>query len=833
MTTTSTVISADSTAEAIALAASLPLADKVALLTGAATWTLREIPEIGMRTMTVSDGPIGVRGTGEDGLPSAQLPAPSATAATWDVDLQARLGTLMAAEARRKGVDVILAPVVNLQRSPVGGRHFECLSEDPLLTARLAVSFIAAIQAEGIAACVKHFIGNETETDRTSYLSRIDEQTLREVYLAPFEAVVDAGVWTIMAAYNGLARDGVDATSTAHEPLLSGILKGEWQFDGIVISDWLATKTALEPALAGLDLVMPGPGGPWADGLLAAVESGLVPEHVIDDKVARIIRLAGRVGALSGIAGETLPFDPSGATPDPAGDEVVALLTDAAARSTVVLRNDDALLPVSAELGGRISLIGHNAVEPFTQGGGSAFVTPPHVSEPLDALRAAFPNATVDLHRGGSTKAGAPLAPAHVLSTPSGEPGILVEHLDATGAVIDAHTAVDGEALWFPVDGAVVASVRLTTDLHLAAPGRHLVDLGPVGAHRIVVDGVERSTSDRIVGAEVILDSSYANPERIETWIDTDEPRAVRIEIDAQVVDGESYGHFVRVHFRYLEPGLSIDEEIELAVAAAAESDLAVVIVGTNPETESEGWDRPNLALPGRQNELVRRVAAANPRTVVVVNAGGPVILPWLDEVAAVLWWWLPGQEAGASLAAVLTGAIEPSGRLPWTLPAREENVPVPNGTPVDGVIDYAEGRDVGHRGWDRRGLVPAREFGYGLGYAEWAYREIELAPAASDVLVTARVTVENTGARDGREVVQVYLSTDDADRPVRWLAGFAVVDVAARATATVDIPLARRSFETWSTDAAAWTLDAGTYRVLAGRSSRDLRLEAVHTVEG
>uniref|UniRef100_UPI00193A83E9 glycoside hydrolase family 3 protein n=1 Tax=Agromyces humi TaxID=1766800 RepID=UPI00193A83E9 len=371
--------------DAVAVAATLPLDEKVALLTGAATWTLRAIPEIGLRTMTVSDGPIGVRGTGEDGLPSAQLPAPSATAATWDVDLQARLGTLMAAEARRKAVDVILAPVVNLQRSPVGGRHFECLAEDPLLTARLAVAFVDAIQSQGIAACVKHFVGNETETDRTEYLSRIDERTLREVYLAPFEAVVHAGVWTIMAAYNGLTRDGVAETSTAHGPLLNGILKQEWGFDGVVMSDWLATKTTVEPALGGLDLVMPGPGGPWADGLLAAVRDGRVPESAIDDKVARIVRLAERVGALSGLVGETLPYDASGATDDPGGDEVTALLTEAAARSTVVLRNEGGLLPVPPGPDGpaRIALLGHNAVTPFTQGGGSAFVTAPHVCDPL------------------------------------------------------------------------------------------------------------------------------------------------------------------------------------------------------------------------------------------------------------------------------------------------------------------------------------------------------------------------------------------------------------------------------------------------------------------
>ena len=594
-------IAPSSAFDAIAVARSLPLEEKVALLTGAATWTLRAIPELGLRTMTVSDGPIGVRGTGDDGLPSAQLPAPSATAATWDIDLQARLGTLMAAEARRKAVDVILAPVVNLQRSPVGGRHFECLSEDPFLTARLAVAFVDAIQEQGIAACVKHFIGNETETDRTEYLSRIDERTLREVYLAPFEAVVDAGVWTIMAAYNGLTRDGVDAPATAHHPLLTGILKGEWGFDGVVVSDWLATKTVVEPALGGLDLVMPGPGGPWADGLLAAVRVGLVPESVIDDKVARIVRLAERVGALSGLPGETLPFDASGATEDPAGDEVVALLTEAAARSTVVLRNEGRLLPVATGPEGprRIALIGHNAVEPFTQGGGSAFVTPPHVSEPLEALRAAFPEAEVSLHRGGATTVGAPLTPGEILTTPDGEPGIRIEFLDAEGAVLESVQLPDAASLWFPVRDDAVASVRVLTDVALEGAGTHVVELGPVGAHRITVDGELRSASDRHVGVEVVLNSSYSNPGSVEAVIEVAAPRRVRVDAEVQVIDGESYGRFVRLHFRYRAPGLTVDEELDRAVAAAAASDLAVVVVGTNPETESEGWDRPNLALPG------------------------------------------------------------------------------------------------------------------------------------------------------------------------------------------------------------------------------------------
>ncbi len=811
----------------VAAATKLPLERKIELLTGATTWALAALPEIGMRAVVLSDGPIGVRGTGEDGLPSAQLPAPSATAATWDEELQHRIGALLAGEAARKGVDVVLAPVVNLQRSPVGGRHFECLSEDPLLSARLATAFVSSLQQAGIGASVKHFVANETETERTGYISRLDARTLREVYLAPFEALVAAGVWTVMAAYNGVSVDGTAATATAHERLLRGILKDEWGFDGVVVSDWLATRHTEESANAGLDLIMPGPGGPWGEHLVDAVREGRVDESVVDDKVARIVRLAARVGAFDSA--------PTAAEPlDPASPEVVGLLREAAARSTVVLRNEDALLPLPRDGIRSIALIGHNAVEPFVQGGGSASVEPPHVSLPADALREAFPAATITVERGGSTMVGAPPLSAEEVRTPDGRPGILIEELDAAGAVLSTRVAPDASAIWFPVTDDRVASARIVVDVALAASGAHRLEVAPVGAHRVRIDGVDLGSSEHVVGPEVVLDSSYHNPLAHTADLDVTEPRTVRIEVDAQIVDAAAYGRFVRAHLRHRAPGRTVDDEIDAAVAAASSADVAVVVIGTNPETESEGWDRPTLELGGRQNELVRRVAAANPRTVVVVNAGAPVILPWLDEVPAVLWWWLPGQEAGTSLAAVLTGEVEPSGRLPWTLPARECDVPVPHGIPEDGFIDYAEGLDVGHRGWDRRGLEPAREFGFGLGYATWRYDAVELT-AATDGSLQLRVTVANTSARDGREVVQVYLSADGSDprRPVRWLAGFAVLDVAAGQIGVAHIRIERRSFETWSTVAGAWVLPAGEYGVHIGRSSRDLRHSAVHTVRG
>ena len=274
----------------------LSLEERVRVLTGETNWMLYPLPSAGLRALTVSDGPIGVRGRGLAPTTSAQMPAPSALAATWDESLAGELGALMAGEARAKSADVVLAPVVNLQRTPLAGRHFECFSEDPLLSGRMAVPYVEALQREGVGACIKHFVANDSETQRTLYTSRLSVRALREVYLAPFERVVkDAGVWMVMAAYNGLAWDSEEAPATEHRTLLRQLLKEEWEFDGVVVSDWLATKSTVASARNGLDLVMPGPGGPWAQGLLDAVRAGDVPEEDIDDKVRRILRLAARV----------------------------------------------------------------------------------------------------------------------------------------------------------------------------------------------------------------------------------------------------------------------------------------------------------------------------------------------------------------------------------------------------------------------------------------------------------------------------------------------------------------------------------------------------------
>ncbi|MEU2655007.1 glycoside hydrolase family 3 C-terminal domain-containing protein [Streptomyces sp. NPDC007325] len=813
----------------------LDLAEKVRLLTGATLWTLAEEPRLGLHPVVTSDGPQGVRGTGDvPGETGLLAPAPSATAATWDPALARRLGRLFAAEARRKNVDVVLAPLVNLQRTPVAGRHFECLSEDPLLSGVLGAALVQGIQEAGVAACLKHFVANDSETDRTRYRARIDPRTLREVYLAPFERIVaEAGPWSVMGAYSGLDDGTESAPVLEHRRILQGVLKDEWGFDGAVISDWAATQTTAPAANAGLDLVMPGPDGPWGAALVDAVERGEVDEAVVDDKILRLMRLAARVGKLTRpwAPGEQPPPPPPATTePPPAGETDFTALREVLTRGTVLLRNEQDLLPLDAARLGSVALIGPNAVEPYLQGGGSAYVPAVRTVGYAEGLRAALPDTvTLSVHRGGSSRRHAPfIDPARLT-------GLHAAFLAPDGTRAGEEIRATGNWGFFPVpDG--VGDVVLTGRITLAEPGTHTLEFGCAGRFTVTLDRNVVHAGDDDRGVDLILDSSHNHPttHRHTVRVGTT-PLELYLRIDLRVVDGEGYGRFVTAHVRHEPPGPTAEDEIAEAVRAARAADVAVVVIGTNEEIESEGWDRPDLELGDRQHRLVRAVAAANPRTVVVVNAGAPVLLPWADQVPALLWHWLPGQEAGHALADVVLGHAEPSGRLPWTLPARAEDVPVPHALPVDGVIDYREGLHTGHRAYDSAGIEPAFPFGHGLGWTTWSYARAEApepsvpvppsCPAGGDGLPVT-VTLANTGPRAGREIVQVYLEPPAADGdPVRVLAGFAVTDVPAGETATVTVTVPWRSFHTWDEAAGRWRPRTGRHRLRIGRSSRDLRL--------
>lgn len=812
MTTVDDVTTASSTAERIeALVGQLTTDEKVQLLTGRDFWTTWPIEKIGLRRILMSDGPSGVRGeVWDERDPSLNLPSATALSASWDRAIAKRYGAAAAVEARRKGVDVVLGPTINLHRSPLGGRHFEAFSEDPVLTGDLAASYVEGVQENGVAATPKHYIANDYETDRFTASTEVSDRALRELYLLAFEkAVTEAHAWAIMSSYNSI--NGVTASENE---LLETPLNSEWGFDGIVVSDWTGVRS-VDSAKASQDVAMPGPNQWWSEGpLLAAVQSGDVPIEAIDRKVRRILTLAARVGALEG-------FEPVAAQPVHVEDGV-AFVREAEAEGTVLVRNTG-VLPLDAPAVSRIAVIGHNADQARTQGGGSATVVPSQVVSPLDGIRSAFPGATVDYAIGAVVQEGIAEFPLSTITNPgTGEPGARVAFVrDGIELYVEDRRAT--ALFWFGGDAPTREADRLDITTTYAAPstGTVRIGIGAAGRSRMWIDG-ELVLDEDVPFEGDQLGAAFLNPPARSVPVSVTAGQDVAIRIEYDVIQDETLGGVLAYQFG-TEPS---DEDpsvlIDAAVAAARGADVAVVVVGTNSKVESEGYDRSSLALPGHQDDLVRAVAAANPNTVVVVNAGSPVEMPWRNDVAAVLLTWFGGQEYGNALADVLTGAREPGGRLPTTWPVAMADVPVLDVTPVDGKVSYDEGVHIGYRAWLRAGTEPAYPFGHGLGYTTWTIDGVTATPTVREgdaVIVTA--TVANTGDRAGKHVVQVYASRESSavDRPVRWLVGFAPVRLDAGESTEVSIEVPARAFAHWD---GAWSHESGTFTLHVGASVSD-----------
>ena len=813
------------------LVARLSLEQKVRLLTGADAWVLQGARTIGLRPMVLSDGPAGVRGTRFDpNDPSSSLPCPIAMAATWDEQLIQGMALALGHEARAKGVDVLLGPTVNLVRTPLSGRGFECFSEDPLLTARIAVAYIRGVQEAGVAATAKHFVANDSETDRRTYDARIAEHVLRELYLPPFEAcVAEANVAVVMAAYNSVNG----ATMTANSTLLNDLLKTEWQFSGVVVSDWSATRTTVPSALAGLDLVMPGPGGPWGDYLLAAVRAGKVPEAEIDDKVSRLLVLAQRVGALD--AGDNA--DPARRlASEPQASALIdpALLREVTSRSFVMLTNRRGLLPLKTVGIRKIALIGPNATDPTTQGGGSVRVLPVIRPGLVDALRSALGSATsVSAHQGCLTSATIALPGDGSLRDPvSGGAGVHLEVRAADGKVVHDGLLPTSVVTWWDGLPEVVqlpgTEFVMTTRYRAAVNGPHVLGAAGVGLVRVAVDGATLAEATTLPPHDVV--EALSRPPELRVIVQLQAGRDVEVRFEHRPDVRGSHARFATMRLG-ITPQLEDEVLLQEAARAAATADVAVVVVGSAEGTESEGYDRQTLLLPGRQDELIRRVAAANPNTVVVVNSGMPVLMPWADDVSAILQVWLPGQAFGEALADALLGVVEPGGRLPVSMPRTEADSPVLHADPEAGELTYGEGLLVGYRGYDRKGSEPLFCFGHGLGYTDWSYESLLPADksfAAGEDLPLV-VTVRNSGGRAGREVVQLYLAgpDDEPSRPLRVLAAFASIGAGPGEQAEAHLTVPARTFARFDEGRSRWVWHPGTYTVHAGRSSRDLRLSA------
>ncbi|WP_458686283.1 beta-glucosidase [Nocardia tengchongensis] len=780
------------------LLAKLDLPAKVRLISGAGLFRMAGDPSIGLAEMPVSDGPSGVRGESmDDPEPSVSLPSGTAVAATWDPELLTEIGALIAAEARRKNVYAVLGPTINLHRSPLGGRHFECFSEDPLLTAEMAAAYVRSVQEHGVSACPKHYVANDSETERYSVDVQVSDRALRELYLYPFERAVGAGAWMIMDSYNG-----VNGAAMSDNPLLDEPLKGEWEFDGVVVSDWGGVRTTAAAA-GGTDLCMPGPPMLWGEPLLAALAAGEVPEAAIDEKVRRILRFALRVGALDA---EPLP------TPEFTENQARNLVRRFTTQSMVLVRNDG-MLPLRP--GTTVAVLGPSAAEPRIMGGGSATVIPTHVSTPLAGLRAVLP---VTHTPGVRLIEGLIAAPKELVTDPElGTPGVRVRYFDGETEIGSRHRGTAHIVLLGDELAPRATHMELHARLRADTAGDWQLGFGGTGRMRLDIDGVQALEEDVVDAAGDPVAALMEPPQRSVTRT-LAEGQEIDVRVTVAVPEAmPGLGVLLAFLLGIERPRRPKDEEFAAAVELARTAQVAVVLVGTSEKIESEGTDRSSLRLPDRQNELVAAVAAVNPRTVVVVNSGAPVEMPWRDDVAAVLLSWFPGQEFGDALANVLTGVVEPGGRLPTTWPKTMAEVPVLDTTPKQGVLEYTEDIHIGYRAWLRAGTEPAYPFGHGLGYTTWSSHDLRISDR------TASITVSNTGDRTGKQVFQAYLSRPDSaiDRPVRWLAGFTAVTLEPGQSRTIDIELPRRAFEHWTSE--GWAIEPGSFTLHVGTSVADL----------
>jgi beta-glucosidase len=800
------------------LLTSLTLAEKARLVAGASLWRTHGVPRLGIPALRVTDGPNGARGGHfGGGATAACFPCGSALAATWSPALVEAVGGALGEEARTKRAHVLLGPTVNMHRSPLGGRHFEGYSEDPFLAARTAAAYVRGVQSRGVAACVKHFVANDSEFERMTISSELDAQTLRELYLPPFEAAVrEAGAWALMAAYNGLNGP----TCSAHPALLVELLREEWGFDGVVMSDWYGTKDTVASARNGLDLEMPGPPRFFGAELEKAVERGDVPEAALDQKVRRLLRLLARTGALDE-AGEP----PSEEAIDRADHR--ALARRASVESIVLLRNEGGALPLLREGLRRLAVIGPNARRTTLQGGGSARVSPHYETNVLDALRAALGAEVEVVHALGCT---------NFRRLPVLQEELSMETFastDLTGTSVSERRVGRPDFTWLgsdaPVPNGRPFSARLGGTLVPAGAGLHRFSLTCVGRARLFVDG--KLVVDGWTAPEP-GDSyfGFGNAEVSgEVALEAGRPVGLVIEHAKEKpgVGGLRVGHLA------VAPGDSVAE----AAALARSADAAVVVIGLDAEWESEGGDRASLALPGRQDELVAAVAAAQPRTAVVVNAGAPVVMPWAGAVPALVWAWYGGQEVGNAVADVLLGAADPSGRLPTTFPRRLADVAChaladPRVYPGrDGKVVYAEGVFSGYRHFDAHGIAPRFPFGHGLSYARFEYGPLTLSSARvrPGETVEARIELRNAGERSGTEVVQLYVADLAASvpRPRQELAAFAKVTLAAGASETLVLRVEPRSLGFFDAERNAWVVEPGVCELRAGRSSRAIRSTA------
>jgi beta-glucosidase len=811
------------------LLALLSTDEKIALLGGVNFFDVPGNSKIGLPQLGTADSPFGVRADG----PSTVYPGGIGLAATWNTALAEQVGVEVGRDARARGKAYSLGPAVNIYRSPLNGRNFEYFGEDPWLASRVAVSYIRGLQGEGVSATIKHYLANNSEYLRNTADSRIDERALREIYLPAFEAAVkEAKTGAIMPAYNLVNG----AYMTANRRLLVDLAKTEWGFQGVMMSDWGAVHSALGAANGGTDLEMPGPAHFNPDSLLPLIKSGQVTQATIDDKVRRLLRNAVRFGWL-----DRPQLDPAAPRYNARGSDVAL---QGARESIVLLKNDGGVLPLDRTRARTIAVIGPDAHPAVPLGGGSATVQPFHAVSFLEGIgNVAGASASVLHARGVPSLAAMASRTQFATAATGGQPGVTfetfnnaelsgapaatnVEHAMSFGRPLDIITLLGSDE---PVDVTAMMGTKTAPGMRwtgwytpkVAGSQDFFVQQGGFGGSgaRLFVDG--KKVIDTWDQASAIVG---------QATVDLD-PTPHKVVLELHTSPGGFGGPFVRAGVA--PRGAWVDPN---AVKIAAGADVAVVAVGFDPATESEGWDR-TFGLPPGQDELVRQVAAANKNTVVVLTSGGAVDMSrWIDQVPTVIETWFPGQEGGTALGEILFGLTNPSGHLPATFERALQDNPTFNSYyPNAGTLQvpYSEGVFVGYRGYDKNGTKPLFPFGYGLSYTTFSYANLSVAPDAESAVPQPRWTVSfdvtNNGQRAGAGVAQVYVSDGHAKvaRPAKELKAFSKVTLQPGETRRVTVPLDLRSLAYYDVAGKQWKADAGAFTVRVGGSSVDLPLSA------
>ena len=801
----------------------MTLEEKIDLLSGVDGFFIRDVPRLNLPRLKMADGPIGVRNFG----PATAMAGGIALTATWNPALAERVGAELGRDARAKGVHFLLGPGVNINRAPMNGRNFEYFGEDPFLASRMAVGYIKGVQSQGVSATIKHFMGNNSEFDRHNSDSIIDERAMREIYLPVFEAAVkEAHVGAIMDSYN--LTNGQHMSQNKY--LLTDVVRKEWGFDGVMMSDWFATYDGVEAVNAGQDLEMPSGAHMNQKTLKAAIEQGKVSVATIDDKVRHILSTAVRFGWLDRDQTDwSIPrYNQQG--------RQAAL--NAAREGIVLLRNDGNLLPLSKGKIKSILVVGPDAYPAVPVGGGSARVEPFASVSYLQGLSSYLGNA-VQVHYTRGVPSLGEMAEATGFSTSAsnGQPGLNAEHfnnmeLQGTPAVTRTERRINygtGTRPGFPEQtvssrwtGYYTPKISGSYDVFVQSTGED------GGAYRLYIDD------------KLLLDNWTANRALADYVTLSLGPAPHKVVLEHR---GRSEWLGGRLRLGIVRTGQYVDAA---AKQLAAKADVVVVAAGFDPESESEGADR-TFRLPPGQDELIQEMASANKNTIVVMTSGGSADMSsWVDRVPALLEAWYPGQEGGTALAELLFGEVNPSGRLPVTFERRWEDNPVHDSYYPDAGtkrVVYKEGVFVGYRGYEHNGTKPLFPFGSGLSYTTFQYSNLSIKPfvavASKKGFLGPRFEVsfdvKNTGTREGADVAQVYVGDSQAKvpRPAKELKGFVKVNLRPGETKKVSVMLDSRALSYYDVNAKEWRADPGAFDVLVGRSSEQIELRGKLTLTG